>query len=295
MREVVLIHEDMTDQMRADEQRRAVETERERLLLEAQNAQAHLQATSRVKDEFVATLSHELRTPLNAMLGWAKILRTRPLGDQTAHAVTVIERNAVAQARLIDDLLDLSRIITGKTRLALEPVDVRTIASEAVESMRPAAEGKRIALTLDVEDPLPKVMADSHRLQQILWNLLSNAIKFTEDGGTVVAGDPGRRAQPRGRGDRHRDRCARRYPPEGVRPVHPGRLLEHARPFRTRSGPCDRPLSGRTARRHGAGAERGAGQGRDVRVHVAAAELRQPVNSQLPTPNSQGDVADPPG
>jgi PAS domain S-box-containing protein len=186
VREVVLIHEDMTDQVRADEQRRAVEAERERLLLEAQNAQAHLQATSRVRDEFVATLSHELRTPLNAILGWAKILRTRPLGDQTAHAVTVIERNAVAQARLIDDLLDLSRIITGKTRLALEPVDVRTIASEAVESMRPAAEGKRIALTLEVEDPLLQVMADSHRLQQILWNLLSNAIKFTEDGGTVV-------------------------------------------------------------------------------------------------------------
>jgi signal transduction histidine kinase len=186
VREVVLIHEDMTDQVRADEQRRAIEAERERLLAEAQSAQAHLQATSRVKDEFLATLSHELRTPLNAVIGWAKILRTRRLGDQTDHAVAVIERNAAAQARLIEDLLDLSRIITGKTRLTLEEVDVRRIASEAVESLRPAAEGKRIALTLEVQDDLPRVIADSHRLQQILWNLLSNAVKFTEDGGRVV-------------------------------------------------------------------------------------------------------------
>jgi PAS domain S-box-containing protein len=185
VREVVLIHEDMTDQVRADEQRRAIEVERERLLAEAQSAQAHLQATSRIKDEFLATLSHELRTPLNAVIGWAKILRTRRLGDQADHAVEVIERNAAAQARLIEDLLDLSRIITGKTRLTLEDVDVRTIASEAVESLGPAAEGKRITLTLEVDDDLPRVRADSHRLQQILWNLLSNAVKFTEDGGRV--------------------------------------------------------------------------------------------------------------
>jgi PAS domain S-box-containing protein len=186
VREVVLIHEDITDQMRAEEQRGAVEAERERLLVEAQAAQAHLHATSRVKDEFLATLSHELRTPLNAVLGWAKILRTRPLGDQTEHAVTVIERNALAQARLIDDLLDLSRIITGKTRLTLEEVDVGALASEAVESLRPAAEGKGLTLTLHVEDQLPRIRADGQRVQQILWNLLSNAIKFTEAEGRVV-------------------------------------------------------------------------------------------------------------
>jgi PAS domain S-box-containing protein len=185
VREVVLVHEDMTDQMRAEEQRRAVEAERERLLVEAQQAQADLQAASRVKDEFLATLSHELRTPLNAVLGWASILRTREIGDQAAHAVAVIERNAVAQARIIDDLLDLSRIITGKTRLSLEQVDVGAIADQTLESFRPAAEGKRIALTLDAAAGLPPVTADVHRVQQVFWNLLSNAVKFTEPGGSV--------------------------------------------------------------------------------------------------------------
>jgi PAS domain S-box-containing protein len=186
VREVVLVHEDMTDQMRAEEQRRAVEAERERLLVEAQKAHRELQTASRVKDEFLATLSHELRTPLNAVLGWARILRSRPASDQTAHAVEVIERNAIAQARLIDDLLDLSSIITGKTRLNVEEVDVAAVAGHAFESLRPAAEAKRIAMTMEAPADLPRLTADAHRLQQIFWNLLSNAVKFTEAGGRVL-------------------------------------------------------------------------------------------------------------
>ena len=163
----------------------ASELERERLLREAQAAQRELEAASRMKDEFLSVLSHELRTPLNAVLGWARILRMRPVGEQTAHAVAVIERNAVAQARLIDDLLDLARIITGKTRLTLDDVDVGAVASGAMESVRPAADAKRITIGLDIPEPLPKVSADPHRLQQVFWNLLSNAVKFTEPGGTV--------------------------------------------------------------------------------------------------------------
>jgi PAS domain S-box-containing protein len=163
----------------------ASELERERLLREAQAAQRQLEAASRMKDEFLSVLSHELRTPLNAVLGWARILRMCPVGEQTAHAVAVIERNAVAQARLIDDLLDLARIITGQTRLTLDDVDVGAVASGAMESVRPAADAKRITLGLDISKPLPKVSADPHRLQQVFWNLLSNAVKFTEPGGTV--------------------------------------------------------------------------------------------------------------
>jgi PAS domain S-box-containing protein len=163
----------------------ASELERERLLREAQVAQRELEAASRMKDEFLSVLSHELRTPLNAVLGWARILRMRPVGEQTAHAVAVIERNAVAQARLIDDLLDLAGIITGRTRLTLDDVDVGAVASGAMESVRPAAEAKRIAIALEIPEPLPKVSADPDRLQQVFWNLLSNAVKFTEPGGTV--------------------------------------------------------------------------------------------------------------
>jgi PAS domain S-box-containing protein len=163
----------------------ASELERERLLGEARAAQRELEAIGRMKDEFLSVLSHELRTPLNAVLGWARILRMRPVGEQTAHAAAVIERNAVAQARLIDDLLDLARIITGQTRLTLDDVDVGAVASGAMESVRPAADAKRITLGLDISKPLPKVSADPHRLQQVFWNLLSNAVKFTEPGGTV--------------------------------------------------------------------------------------------------------------
>jgi PAS domain S-box-containing protein len=152
---------------------------------EARHARAEAEEAGRVKDEFLATLSHELRTPLNAVLGWARILRTRPIGDQTAHAVAVIERNAVAQARLIDDMLDLSRIITGKTRLQLEDVDVVAVAAGALESVRPAADAKRITIELAAPDEPVMVSADAHRVQQVFWNLLSNAVKFTEQGGRV--------------------------------------------------------------------------------------------------------------
>ena len=150
-----------------------------RLYREAQEA-------NRLKDEFLATLSHELRTPLNAMLGWARILRSRSLDEKTDHAVQVIERNAEAQARLIEDVLDVSRIITGKLTLEMEPVHLPAVVLAALDSIRPAATAKGIRLVEDLQ-PASTVGGDRHRLQQVIWNLLSNAVKFTNAGGTVTA------------------------------------------------------------------------------------------------------------
>jgi PAS domain S-box-containing protein len=186
VREVVLMHQDITEQMLAEEERRHVESEREALLISARHAHREAEEAGRVKDEFLALLSHELRTPLNAVLGWARILRTRPMSEQTAHAVAVIERNASAQARLIDDLLDVSSIITGKIRLQLEMVEIGALAAGAIEAVRPAAEARRIRIDLRIAGGLPSVAADPERLQQVFWNLLSNAVKFTEPGGTVA-------------------------------------------------------------------------------------------------------------
>lgn len=177
---------------RDDTARLAAEAERERLLGEARAAHRAIQATSRVKDEFLATLSHELRTPLNAVLGWTHILRGRNLDQPTRHALEVIERNAAAQARLIDDLLDVSRVITGKLQLRIEPVDLRTVAVAALDTLRPAADAKGVRLEADLEQ-VPRLNGDAQRLQQVLWNLIANAVKFTGSGGLVslaLAADP---------------------------------------------------------------------------------------------------------
>ncbi|MGE3511059.1 MAG: ATP-binding protein, partial [Vicinamibacterales bacterium] len=149
-----------------------------RLYREAQDA-------NRLKDEFLATLSHELRTPLNAILGWARILRSRPLDEKADRAVQVIERNAEAQARLIEDVLDVSRIITGKLTLEVEPVHLPAVVMAALDSIRPGAHAKGIRL-LEALEPSAMVSGDRHRLQQVIWNLLSNAVKFTNSGGTVT-------------------------------------------------------------------------------------------------------------
>ncbi len=172
---------------RDDTARLAAEAERERLLSEARAAHRALEATSRVKDEFLATLSHELRTPLNAVLGWTQILRGRELDAATRHALDVIERNATAQARLIDDLLDVSRVITGKLRLQIEPVDLRAMTIAALDTLRPAADAKGVRLEADLA-AVPSFNGDAQRIQQVCWNLVSNAVKFTGSGGTVAVG-----------------------------------------------------------------------------------------------------------
>jgi PAS domain S-box-containing protein len=144
------------------------------------------QEANRLKDEFLSTLSHELRTPLNAIFGWARILRTRDLDQKAAHAVRVIERNAVVQIRLIEEVLDVSRIISGKMTLKRDNVDLRSIVRTTIDTLRPAMQTKRIQFVEDIGVDVPPVFADADRLQQVFWNLLSNALKFSENDGVIT-------------------------------------------------------------------------------------------------------------
>jgi PAS domain S-box-containing protein len=166
--------------------RRAGEEHRERLLFAERAARADAERLGRLKDEFLATVSHELRTPLNAILGWSQLLERRGLdGDEARRALETIRRNARAQAHLIDDLLDMNRIVTGKIRLEMQAVDVAVTTRAAIESVQPTARAKGVQLRDAIEGPLPPVFGDPTRLQQIVWNILSNAIKFTPSGGSV--------------------------------------------------------------------------------------------------------------
>jgi signal transduction histidine kinase len=165
---------------------RARAAERDAALASAQAARAEAEAASVAKDQFLAVLSHELRTPLNAVYGWVRMLRRDEMDEETrARALDVIERNAAAQVRLIDELLDVSRILTGKMRLDLRPVDLPAVVEAAVESMRPAAHAKHLSLETSVAGPLAPITGDRERLQQVVWNLVSNAVKFTPSGGRV--------------------------------------------------------------------------------------------------------------
>ncbi len=162
--------------------------QREEMLDAERNARMAAQRATRIKDEFLATLSHELRTPLSAILGWTQVLLRgdTPKGpDEQKRAVEVIDRNARAQIQLIDDLLDLSRIMTGKIRLDLHQVSLGSVVKAAVDSAMPAAEAKNIRLKSILGSSQDIVSADSARLQQVVWNLLTNAIKFTQKGGQV--------------------------------------------------------------------------------------------------------------
>jgi len=140
---------------------------------------------NRTKDEFLALVSHELRTPLNAIVGWSQILVTKDFDTATAKAIEVIHRNARAQARIIDDILDVSRIVTGKLKLDLKPLDLVAVVAQALDVIRPSAEAKEIAVEFVAEEPACPMVGDPERLQQVAWNLLSNAIKFTNKGGRV--------------------------------------------------------------------------------------------------------------
>jgi PAS domain S-box-containing protein len=160
-----------------------------RAALAVENARAYrqVQAANRAKDEFLATLSHELRTPLNAVLGWARMLRGGAVSkEKMARAFEVVERNALAQLDLVEDLLDLSRVITGKFRLDVQPVNLTATINAAVEAIQPAATAKGITVKVDAAPDESLISGDEARLQQVIWNLLSNAIKFTLRGGRVT-------------------------------------------------------------------------------------------------------------
>jgi len=142
---------------------------------------------NRLKDEFLATLSHELRTPLNAIVGWTQLLRMQKLPAEAQHGLSVIDRNVKAQTKLIEDLLDVSRINVGKMRLSVRQVGLETVVQAAIDAVRPAAEAKNIELAVELARG-PQVLGDPDRLQQVVWNLLSNAVKFTPAAGRVHVG-----------------------------------------------------------------------------------------------------------
>lgn len=167
-------------------ERKRAEEERAELLERERTARADAEKANRLKDEFLATVSHELRTPLNAVIGWSRMLRSGRLDSESAtHALEVIERNAWAQKQIIEDILDVSRVITGKLQLNLGPVDLVTVVDAALDAVRPALEAKQIKIETIIDADLRIVQGDANRLQQVVWNLLSNAAKFTPTGGKV--------------------------------------------------------------------------------------------------------------
>jgi PAS domain S-box-containing protein len=168
-------------------ERRRTEKERAQLLAAERAAREQAEAASRTKDEFLAILSHELKTPLTAVFGWIQLLKAREMDRATKEkALEVIDRNLRIQNQLINDLLDVSQIITGKLTVHPENVDALDVIKATIETVRPSAEAKDIALTVEANTDATVLFADPARLQQIVWNLLSNAVKFTPKGGAVI-------------------------------------------------------------------------------------------------------------
>ena len=174
------------DNARLYEEAKQAAEERARLLEAERFTTTELERVSRLKDEFLATLSHELRTPLNAVLGWSEILLSRTTVDaDTRRGLETIVRNARSQAQLIEDLLDMNRIVSGKIRLDVQPVELVSIIEAALESMGPSAAAKSITVKKTMAPDASPMLGDPNRLQQIVWNLLSNAVKFTPKGGSI--------------------------------------------------------------------------------------------------------------
>lgn len=177
---------DITSRRRDERRLLELAAEKEGLLEAERTARSHAERLSRMKDEFLATLSHELRTPLQAIQGWTTVLRGHnPTIEDYRKGVEVIDRNARAQAQLVSDLLDMSRIISGKVHLDVQTLNLPDVVAHAIDSVRQAAEAKEIRLLPVLDSKIGRVRGDPHRLQQVIWNLLTNAIKFTPKGGRV--------------------------------------------------------------------------------------------------------------
>lgn len=180
---------DVTEREKAQHSRKSDEEERAKLLAREQAALAEAQTANRAKDEFLALISHELRTPMTAMLGWMWLLRSKTLDEEgKKHALDIIERNMHLQAQIIEDILDVSNIVTGKLRLETHPVQVAPIMEAAIRVVRPAAEAKSISIEFSADATPSLILGDPDRLQQVFWNLLSNSIKFTPEQGSVRIG-----------------------------------------------------------------------------------------------------------
>jgi PAS domain S-box-containing protein len=183
---VVLVFRDISERRRVELERQGASAERERLLQAERAARAEAERASRVKDEFLAMVSHELRTPLNAILGWTQLMmRSRHDGATLERGLDIVARNTRLQAQLISDLLDISRIVSGKLQLEMDSVDLRSLVDDAVDTLRQDAAAKQIVIDRQLDDEAGHVVGDAARLQQVLWNLLSNAIKFTPDSGRI--------------------------------------------------------------------------------------------------------------
>ena len=164
----------------------AISMDNARLYEEARKARSEAETANRLKDEFLATVSHELRTPLNAILGWARLMRGGRLDDEKREqAMEIVERNAVVQQQIIEDILDVSRIITGKLRLEVAPVELAVVVKAAIDAIRPSADAKGVRLQPVIDSRACFVLGDAGRIQQIVWNVVSNAVKFTPRGGRV--------------------------------------------------------------------------------------------------------------
>jgi PAS domain S-box-containing protein len=174
----ITVLEDVSERVASERELRSQIAVAERARLAAEDA-------SKLKDEFLATLSHEIRTPLNAVLGWVRILRTQPKNKSRDRGLEVIERNAISQLRLVEDLLDMARVISGKLRLDIAVIQLETVAQAAMEVVAPAAAARHIAVNAAFAPDLPPVTGDADRLQQAIWNLLSNAVKFTGRDGRI--------------------------------------------------------------------------------------------------------------
>ena len=174
----ITVLEDVTERVVSERELRSQIAASERARSEAEEA-------SKLKDEFLATLSHEIRTPLNAVLGWATMLRAQPKMKSRDHGLEVIERNAASQLRLVEDLLDMARVMSGKLKLDLRVLEFEDIVQAAVDVVTPAAQAKKLAIDTDFPAHRSVVNGDPDRLQQAVWNLMSNAVKFTEPGGSV--------------------------------------------------------------------------------------------------------------
>jgi len=178
---------DISDRKRVEAARSSLLDAERAARASAEHARGEAEASSRAKDEFLATVSHELRTPLNAMLGWSQLLTNNTLPpEKLAHALEVIQRNVLAQSRLVEDLLDVSRIVSGQMRLDVQTFEPIRVVGAAIESAKPAIEAKHIRLEVDLDPSAGNVLGDATRVQQIVWNLLSNATKFTGQDGKIT-------------------------------------------------------------------------------------------------------------
>jgi signal transduction histidine kinase/CheY-like chemotaxis protein len=222
---------DVSQEVRSRRELELYATERARLLDNERAARDAAESANRVKDEFLATVSHELRTPLNAILGWTVIARRQAAGSEVDRALSTIERNAQAQTRIIDDVVDISRMTSGRLRVEIEPTEVAKAIEAAVQAVRPAADARGVRLEITVDPEMGSILADAERLQQIVWNILSNAIKFTARGGRVELS--ARRAESG-------VRITIKDDGQGIRPEF---LLHLFEPFRQQDGG--------TTRRHG--------------------------------------------